>query len=235
MNASQLARMIDHTILKPEAIESDIRRVIAEAIAFRFATVCVNGRWVELAAKLLSQAEPSAKADQRVAVCAVVGFPLGANRSAAKAMEAADCGRAGAGEIDMVVSLGDLLAGRADLVQEDIAAVVNASRAARKGTLVKVILETAALTEAQTALGCEAAAKAGADFVKTSTGFHAKGGATVQAVQWLKRYGGGAGLKVKASGGIRDLATAMQMVAAGADRLGCSASVSIVTEAAAKA
>jgi len=189
---------------------------------------------VDLVSDLLEQAgvgDPG-KTDQPVLTCAVVGFPLGANRWTIKAIEASSCVKDGAQEIDMVISLPDVIALRRDYVRQDIFEVVRASRAVWKSTVVKVILETAALAEEQIKLGCEAAVEAGADFVKTSTGFHPRGGATVQAVEWLKRYGGGAGLKVKASGGIRDAQTAEKMVAAGADRLGCSASVSIVSAAA---
>ncbi len=135
----------------------------------------------------------------------------------------------------MVISLADVWKGDADYCRQDVFEVVRAARAVWKGTTVKVILETAALTEEQTALGCRAAVEGGADFVKTSTGFHPKGGATVESVGWLKKYGGGAGLKVKASGGIRDFVTAEKMAAAGADRLGCSASVAIISGATADA
>jgi deoxyribose-phosphate aldolase len=238
MDRNQLARMIDHTILKAEATEAEVRKIVEEAIEHRFASVCVNGRWVNFVSDLLHQAGvgDASKTDKPVLTCAVVGFPLGANRSTIKAIEASSCVKDGAQEIDMVVSLPDVMAGNgagADYVRQDIFEVVRAARAVWKTTTVKVILETAALNEEQVALACTAAAQAGADFVKTSTGFHPKGGATVQSVQWLKKYGGGAGLKVKASGGIRDFATAQQMVAAGADRLGCSASVAIISGASA--
>lgn len=129
----------------------------------------------------------------------------------------------------MVISLPALLTGDLEDARNDVYEVVRAARAVSPRTVVKVILETAALNEEQTALGCRAAVEGGADFVKTSTGFHPKGGATVESVGWLKKYGGGAGLKVKASGGIRDYATAKQMLDAGADRLGCSAGVAIVS------
>jgi deoxyribose-phosphate aldolase len=231
MDRAQLARMIDHTILKAEATEAEVRKIVQEAVENRFASVCVNGRWANLVSDLLQQAgvgDPE-KTDKPVLTCAVVGFPLGANRSTIKAIEASSCVKDGAQEIDMVISIPDLYANNADYCRQDVFEVVRAARAVWKKTTVKVILETAALTEEQTALGCRAAVEGGADFVKTSTGFHPKGGATVQTVTWLKKYGGGAGLKVKASGGIRDFATAQQMVAAGADRLGCSASVAIVS------
>jgi deoxyribose-phosphate aldolase len=222
--------VIDHTLLKAEATEADVRQVVAEAVQHRFASVCVNGRWADLVSDLLHAAGAD-EGEAAVATCAVVGFPLGAMKAAVKAIEATAAVKDGAREIDMVVSLADLLDGRADAVRQEIFDVVRAARAVWRGTVVKVILETAALTEEQVAVGCAAAREGGADFVKTSTGFHPKGGATAQAVGWLKHYGGG--LQVKASGGIRDAAAARAMLAAGADRLGCSAGVAIVTAAAA--
>ncbi len=225
MNRAQLARMIDHTILKAEASEAEVRKIAAEALTHRFASVCVNGRWVKLVKELLAESTD----DRPVLTCAVVGFPLGASRSTIKAIEASTCVKDGAEEIDMVIFLPALIAGDHEFARNDVFEVVRAAKAASRHTVVKVILESAALTEEQIALGCRAAQEAGADFVKTSTGFHPKGGATAQTVQWLKKYSGG--LKVKASGGIRDYATAQQMIGAGADRLGCSASVAIVTDA----
>jgi deoxyribose-phosphate aldolase len=220
-----LARLIDHTLLKPEAAESDIRKLIQEAVAYRFATVCVNGRWVELAVKLLRDARAD-EGERRVRVCAVVGFPLGASKAAVKSFEAVTAVNDGAREIDMVIPFGVLLDSREQEVQDEIAQVVSAVKHVRTDVLVKVILETAALTEDQAAMGCRAAKAAGADFVKTSTGFHPKGGATPEAVGWLVRYAPGLG--VKASGGIRDRATAQAMIAAGATRLGTSSGVAIV-------
>jgi deoxyribose-phosphate aldolase len=223
MDRKTLAGMIDHTILKPEATADDVRRVVLEAISHQFASVCVNGRWVPLVASLLESTG--------IKTCAVVGFPLGASSPAAKAREAWSCVVAGAREIDMVVSLGDLLAGPQNYqrVTEDIAGVVKAAKSEGTPVIVKVILETVLLTEELIRAGCVAAKKGGADFVKTSTGFHPKGGATEDAVRWLKKYGGELGLKVKAAGGIRDLVIAQKMIDAGADRLGCSASVVIIS------
>ncbi|HVX86421.1 MAG TPA: deoxyribose-phosphate aldolase [Phycisphaerae bacterium] len=231
MAGIDLARTIDHTLLKAEATEAEIRKVVGEAVAHRFASVCVNGRWTALVSGLLREAgvNDPGKTDRAVLACAVVGFPLGANRSIIKAIEASTCAKDGAQEIDMVISLPALLTGDLEDARNDVYEVVRAARAVSPRTVVKVILETAALNEEQTALGCRAAVEGGADFVKTSTGFHPKGGATVESVGWLKKYGGGAGLKVKASGGIRDYATAKQMLDAGADRLGCSAGVAIVS------
>jgi deoxyribose-phosphate aldolase len=222
-----LPRFIDHTLLKPEAAESDIRRLAAQAIRLRFAAVCVNGRWVALAADLLRQAGAD-HGPRAVAACAVVGFPLGAAKSSVKAHEAAAAVRDGAREIDMVVALDTLLTRNFDAARDDIAAVVQAARAVRPETLIKVILETAALNDEQTALGCRAAHDAGADFLKTSTGFHPAGGATEQAVCLLLRHG--AGLAVKASGGIRDRAAAEKFIALGAVRIGTSAGAKIVGE-----
>jgi deoxyribose-phosphate aldolase len=236
LSPQQVARLIDHTILKAEATETDIRKIVAEAVEHRFASVCVNPRWASLVSRLLHEAGvEEGKTEKFVRTCACVGFPLGANRSSTKAIEAASCVKDGANEIDMVISLPALIAGDLAYARNDVAEVVSAARAVWKGTIVKVILETAALTEEQTKLGCQASKEGGADFVKTSTGFHPMGGATVQAVGWLKKYGGGAGLKVKASGGIRDYASARQMLEAGADRLGCSSGVAIVSGASAGA
>ena len=168
------------------------------------------------------------KSPTPVLTCACVGFPLGANRTSIKALEAAACVQDGAQEIDMVIALPTLLA--ADLSQAHFMISLksfNPPVPLNKNTVIKVILETAILNEEQIALGCHAAHQAGANFVKTSTGFHPKGGATIQFVTLLKKYA--AGMKVKAAGGIRDLPTAQAMLAAGADRLGCSASVAIVT------
>ncbi len=227
MDRAELSRMIDHTLLKAEATEAEIRTVVAEAAMHRFASVCVNGRWVKLVSGLLREAGVGDSAgDRPVHTCAVVGFPLGAGRSTVKAIEASCAVKDGAQEIDMVIALPTLMAGDLEGARQDIFEVVRAAKSVSAGTIVKVILETAALTETQIALGCRAAVEGGADFVKTSTGFHPKGGATVQAVRWLKQYA--VGLKVKASGGIRDLDTAREMIAAGADRLGCSAGVAIV-------
>jgi deoxyribose-phosphate aldolase len=230
MPISPLARKIDHTILKAEATEADVRQVINEAIEYRFASVCVNPRFALLVSEQLAAAgvgDPSK--ENAVLTCACVGFPLGANRSSTKAIEAVSCVKDGAQEVDMVISLAALIEGNLDAARTDVMEVVRAARAVRSSTVIKVILETAALTEQQVALGCQASREGGADFVKTSTGFHPKGGATAQSVGWLKQYG--QGMLVKASGGIRDTATAEAMVQAGADRLGCSASIAIVTGA----
>jgi deoxyribose-phosphate aldolase len=220
-----LARAIDHTILKAEASEAEVRKIVAEAVEHRFASVCVNSRWVKLVAELLHGAGAD-EGERAVKTCAVVGFPLGAMKSSVKVMEAIAAVKDGAREIDMVISLSDVIAGDLDGARAEVFEVVRGARAANREALVKVILETAALTEEQIALGCQAAREGGADFVKTSTGFHAKGGATEEAVRWLVKYG--EGMKVKASGGIRDRAAGEKMIAAGASRIGTSNGVAIV-------
>jgi deoxyribose-phosphate aldolase len=218
---SSIAALIDHTLLKPEATESDVRKVCAEARQYGFFSVCVNPYWVRLVAKELAGCATK--------VCAVVGFPLGDNTREMKAAEAAAAIRDGAREIDMVLNVGELRGGNADAVQADIRAVVEAAHA--RGALVKVILETALLTDSQKVAACELAKAAGADFVKTSTGF-GPGGATVEDVALMRRTVGPA-IGVKASGGVRTLEDLKKMVAAGASRVGASASVKIVEATAA--
>ena len=225
MNRLQLARCIDHTVLKPEAGEREIRAVTAEALDYGFAGVCVNSRWIKLVRNLLDAADKNG-AGQPVAACGVVGFPFGASDTAVKAFEAQVCMNSGADEIDMVIWIPALLSGNLDAARKDVEQVVKTAKGVSRKAIVKVILETAILSESQIAMGCQAAGEGGADFVKTSTGFHPAGGASVEAVRWLKQYCGS--LRVKASGGIRDLVTAQAMLAAGADRLGCSAGVAII-------
>lgn len=213
-----LARRIDHTLLKAEATRAQIERLCEECRVYGFAAACVNPVWVPLCAEWLAGSES--------VVATVVGFPLGASATRVKAEEARCAVEDGAREVDMVVQLGALVAGEHALVRDDIAAVVDAARRARADAIIKVILETRALTHEQIIAGCRATAEAQADFVKTSTGFHAGGGATVEHVALLRRHA--APIRVKASGGIRDLAAARAMLDAGADRLGTSASVAIV-------
>ncbi len=227
-----LSRHIDHTLLKAEASEAEIRTLVAQAIQHRFASVCVNGRWVALAAALLREAGADT-GERSVKACTVVGFPLGAMKASMKAMEAVAAVKDGAGEIDMVIALPLVMVGNLEEARSEIFEVVRAARMARRETVVKVILETAALNEEQTAMGCLAAREGGADFVKTSTGFHPKGGATEETVRWLMKHAGG--LQVKASGGIRDRAAAEKYLALGATRLGTSNGVAIVSDAAAQA
>jgi deoxyribose-phosphate aldolase len=216
----RIASLIDHTLLRPEAIAEEIRKVCQEARRYGFASVCVNPYWVALVARELS--------GSAVKVCSVVGFPLGANATDLKRAEAKAAILAGAQEIDMVLNIGELRGGNLDAVRDEIAAM--AALVHDTGAILKVILETALLNEDQKIAACEIAKAAHADFVKTSTGF-GPGGATVQDVELMRRIVGG-DMGVKASGGIRTLDDVKKMVAAGATRIGASAGVKIVEEAA---
>ncbi len=216
-----IAGVIDHTILKPEATRADLLKVCREARQYGFASVCVNPYWVPLVRNEL--------AGSAVKVCTVVGFPLGATSTEAKVAEAAAAVRAGAQEIDMVINVGALRSGDRLAVERDIRAVVEVSH--RAGAIVKVILETALLDDPQKVVASTLAKLAGADFVKTSTGFN-KSGATVHDVA-LMRSVVGPSMGVKAAGGIRTLADLEAMTAAGATRIGASASVKIVEATAA--
>ncbi|WEG73357.1 deoxyribose-phosphate aldolase [Vagococcus intermedius] len=213
----ELNRKMDHTILKADATKADVIKLIEEAKKYQFYSVCVNPTWVRLATDMLSQ-EP-------VAVCTVIGFPLGANTSAVKAFETTDAIENGADEVDMVINIGALKAGEDDLVQADIEAVV---LAAKDKALVKVIIETALLTADEIERACRLAKAAKADFVKTSTGF-STAGATVEHVA-LMRQTVGKEMGVKASGGIHSEQDATNMIEAGASRLGTSASVAIISK-----
>ncbi len=213
-----VARLIDHTILKPEATPAHIEQLCREAMRYGFAAVCVQPSFVELAASLLRGTE--------VSVASVIGFPQGATLTAVKRFEALEALRLGAGELDMVQNVGALKADARNLVEADIRAVVEAAHA--QGARLKVILENALLTHEEKVLACELAVAAGADFVKTSTGFSA-GGATVEDVA-LMRSVVGERAGVKAAGGIRTASDALAMIAAGATRIGASASVAIVKE-----
>ncbi|MBL3539433.1 deoxyribose-phosphate aldolase [Aminivibrio sp.] len=218
MNSKQLASMIDHTLLKPEAGVEDIRRLCAEAREYGFASVCVNGSFVETAVRETK--------GSGVKVCTVIGFPLGACSSETKAFEAREAVARGAEELDMVVAVGRLRTGDEDYVREDIRKVVDA---AGKGAVVKVILETCLLDDEKKILGCRPAEEGGARFVKTSTGF-SSGGATAEDVALMRRTVGDR-LGVKAAGGIRTRHDAETMIAAGANRIGASASSAICSEA----
>ena len=211
-----IAKYIDHTLLAPDAAKSAIEKLCKEASEYKFASVCVNSCWVSLAADLLK--------DSSVKVCTVVGFPLGAMDMVSKAYEAAKAVENGADEVDMVINIGYLKSGMLDAVLEDIVAV----RKATEGKLLKVIIETCLLTDDEKRTACELSEKAGADFVKTSTGF-SKGGATLHDVELMKSVVGDR-LGVKASGGVRDYATAKAMIDAGATRIGASAGIAIVRE-----
>jgi len=216
-----IAALIDHTILKPEATHTDVIKVCREARQYGFASVCVNPYWVPLVKTEL--------AGSAVLVCTVVGFPLGATSSESKAAETAFAIRDGAQEIDMVINVGALRSGDTDAVRKDIAAVVEIAH--KGGAIVKVILETALLDDTQKTVACQVAKAAGADFVKTSTGF-SSAGATAHDIA-LMRAAVGPGMGVKASGGIRTLQDLQAMTAAGATRIGASASVKIVEATAA--
>lgn len=220
MNRSQLAAHIDHTVLKPDAGVAAIEKACREALRYGFAAVCFAPRHVELAARLL--------ADSSVKIVTVVGFPDGDTLTKVKAYETGAAIEAGAQEVDMVIPIGAACDENWDIIQRDIAAVVEA---ARGRALVKVIIETAYLTDAQKIAVCLIAREVGADFVKTSTGF-APTSATIADVK-LMRQTVGPRMGVKAAGGIRDLPTALAMINAGANRLGCSASVAIIEELAA--
>src|SRR5271170_7618430 len=211
-----VAGRIDHTLLRAEATTDDVRKLCAEARTYGFASVCVNPYWVPLAAAEL--------AGSPVKVCTVVGFPLGANATEIKVAETEAAVRAGAQEIDMVLNIGELRGGNFGAVRKDIEAVVAAAH--RAGAIVKVILETALLDDDQKTIGCTLSKLAGAEFVKTSTGF-SKHGATVHDVA-LMRQTVGAEMGVKASGGIRTLEDLKNMLAAGATRVGASSSVTII-------
>ena len=217
MDKKTIASMIDHTLLKPEATPAQVEKLCAEAAEYHFASVCVNPVYIPLAARLLK--------DTGVKVCCVVGFPLGAIALEQKAAEAASCAAMGAEELDMVIHIGAAKAGDWALVQRDIEGVVKAAA----GRTVKVIIETCLLTDEEKVKACEAAKAAGAHFVKTSTGF-STGGATTHDIA-LMRKTVGPEMGVKASGGIRDYATAMAMIEAGANRIGASAGIEIVAAA----
>ncbi len=217
--AHDWASLIDHTLLKPEATESDIRKLCQEAAEFGFASVCVNPGWVKKAAEFLRGSD--------VPVCTVIGFPLGATLPDVKAYETRRSIFNGAGEVDMVINIGALKSGDDCLVEDDIRAVAEAAH--ENHVLCKVIIETALLNDDEKVRACLAAKNAGADFVKTSTGF-AKGGATADDVSLMRRTVGKA-LGVKASGGVKGIDDARAMFEAGATRIGASVGVKIAQEA----
>ncbi len=217
--AHDWASLIDHTLLKPEASESDIRRLCDEAAKFGFASVCVNPSWVKRSAEFLR--------GTGVPVCTVIGFPLGATLPDVKAYEARRSIFNGAKEVDMVINIGLLKSGDDCAVEDDIRAVADAAHENR--VLCKVIIETALLTDQEKVRACLAAKNAGADFVKTSTGF-SKGGATVDDIALMRRTVGSA-LGVKASGGVKGIDDARAMFQAGATRIGASVGVKIAQEA----
>lgn len=212
---TRVARMIDHTLLKPEADEEQIRQLCREAATYCFASVCINPTWVELSSRLLRRSG--------VKVCTVIGFPLGATTSETKAYETRDTIGKGATEVDMVMNVGALKSREYRKVREDIQGVV---RASRPNVLVKVILETCLLTDEEKIKACELSREAGADYVKTSTGF-GSGGATVDDIALMRKVVGSE-MGVKASGGVRTFENAREMALAGATRFGASASLKII-------
>ena len=218
LTKSELAKYMDHTLLKADATAEQIDRVAAEAHELNTASVCVNGYWVPRVAAALEGTD--------VMTCAVIGFPLGAMSTAAKAAETADVVAAGAREVDMVINIGELKAGNDDVVRADIAAVAEAAHVG--GAHLKVIIECCLLTEEEKVRASRLTVEGGADFVKTSTGF-STGGATVEDVR-LMRETVGPDFGVKAAVGIRTLADAEAMIEAGANRLGVSASIAILSE-----
>ncbi|MDQ3323313.1 MAG: deoxyribose-phosphate aldolase [Acidobacteriota bacterium] len=217
--AGDWASLIDHTLLKPEAAENDIKKLCGEAAQYGFASVCVNPTWVKKASEFLR--------GTNVPVCTVIGFPLGATISDVKAYETRRAIFNGAREVDMVINVGALKSGDDCAVEADIRAVVEAAH--ENGILCKVIIETALLTDEEKVRACLASKNAGADFVKTSTGF-AKGGATVADIALMRRVVG-FDLGVKASGGVKGIEDAKAMVEAGATRIGASIGVKIAQEA----
>ena len=214
----ELNRYFDHTLLKAEATSDQVLKLCDEALEYHFASVCVNPVFVPLAAGKLAGSD--------VKVCTVIGFPLGANEPAVKAMEAALAVDEGAEEVDMVINIGKAKEKDFAYIEEEIAKVKQASREA----LLKVIIESSALSDDEIIGCCKAAMAAKADYVKTSTGFHKTGGASAHAVSLMRKTVGET-MGVKASGGIHSLAEAQEMIEAGASRIGCSASVAIMEEA----
>ena len=220
----ELARYIDHTLLKPDATRAQIERLCAEATQYHFASVCVNLCWGRLCADLLDKSD--------VKLCVVVGFPFGATTTLAKMFETDQAIDAGAREIDMVINIGALKSGLTDFARQDIAGVASSChKKKRKDALLKVIIECGVLTDEEKRLACQLAQEAGADFVKTSTGINSTG-ATVEDVR-LMRAVVGPEMGVKAAGGIRTREQALAMIEAGATRIGTSAGVAIVGGAAA--
>ncbi|WP_405099482.1 deoxyribose-phosphate aldolase [Oceanobacillus sp. FSL H7-0719] len=212
-----LAKKIDHTLLKADAVKEQIVTLCEEAKEHNFYSVCVNPTWVDEASKQLEGSD--------VEVCTVIGFPLGANTTATKEFETKDAIENGATEVDMVINIGQLKAKDDGAVEKDIRAVVDA---AKGKALVKVIIEASLLTEEEKVRACELSVKAGADYVKTSTGF-STGGATAEDIK-LMRETVGPDIGVKASGGVRDKKDALAMIEAGASRIGASSGIKIVTE-----
>lgn len=218
ISAGELAKYIDHTLLKPEAGQAQFEQLCDEAMQYRFMSVCVNSSWVPFVAKKLR--------GSGIKICSVIGFPLGEMDTRSKAFEARSALASGADELDMVINIGALKSRNLKLVEEDIRAI---KRACRSNTILKVIIETGLLTEDEKVLACEISKKAEADFVKTCTGFLG-GGATVPDIELMRKVVGPK-IGVKASGGIRNFEQAVALIHAGANRLGCGSSVAVITGA----
>ncbi len=216
--AGELARMIDHTILKPEATPAEVDGLCKEALEYNFASVCVNPGYVTFARDRLK--------NSAVKVCSVIGFPLGATTTGSKVHEAEEAISNGAQEVDMVINIGRLKSGDLKYIEADIRAVVDTAHA--RSTILKVIIETCLLTDEEKEVACTIAKRAGADFVKTSTGF-SKSGATAADVALMRRVVGPS-VGVKASGGVRNYADAVLMIQSGANRIGTSSGVKIILE-----
>lgn len=220
ISKQSVAGCIDHTILKPEATEADITRLCREAAEYGFAAVCVNPVYVPLAVEILG--------GTNVNVCTVIGFPLGVNSTEVKVYEARLAVLQGASEIDMVIRVGAVKEGRLEIARQDIAEVVRGARSIKPDVIVKVIIETCLLTDSEKVTACQLAESAGADFVKTSTGF-SSGGALVSDVALMKNSIGSS-MRIKASGGIRSAAEAISFIKAGAARIGTSSGIKIIEE-----
>ena len=214
----KIASLIDQTLLKPDATKDDIRRLCQEAMDYGFWSICINPSYIPLAASILQ--------DTEVKICSVVGFPLGANTPEVKAFEAEKALRDGANEIDMVINLGALKSGDYELVKRDIRSVVEQGIRFKRGTIVKVIIETGLLNDNEKALACQIVKESGANFVKTSTGINTRG-ATVQDVEFIRKFVDPE-FGVKASGGIRTYEDAIKLIEAGANRIGTSSGISII-------
>jgi len=234
MNAADVASRIDHTILKPDALPEDVDAIVDEALRYSCASVCVNGVYAPRVRERLD----AAGSDHGVKLCVVAGFPLGSTLPMTRAIESVQLAKVGAQEIDVVAYIPRLLRLDQDGLRDDLLETTRAVRAVSSAVCVKVIIESALLRqraasddefEAMIACACNASAQSGCDFVKTSTGFHAAGGATIEAVTLMKKHAGD--LKVKASGGVRTYEDAVAMIDAGADRLGCSSTAAIVAGA----
>jgi deoxyribose-phosphate aldolase len=216
----ELAACIDHTLLAPTATREQVERLCEEAKTFGFHAVCVNGRWVPLAAELLTSS--------KVAVAGVVSLPLGADSTKVKVAQARDTIFAGADEIDMVADLAAIIEADSKYLSDQLAAVLKVCRSMRPAVVLKVIIEAAALTTDQKVFACRIAEQVGVDFIKTSTGLHPAGGATLEDVRLMKQTA--PKCRIKAAGGIKTVAQALEMLAAGAERIGTSSGVKIIDE-----